>query len=72
MNKIIYYCPECGSEDIEFNNPSTCFQDKIERISLDKLAKPKRKLVSDYITVSLAMREATCSACGYSVEYKEE
>ena len=72
MDKTIYYCPKCGSEDIAFKNLSTCFPDKVNRVSLDELTKPKRKFVSSYITVSLAIREATCSACGYSIEYEED
>jgi len=67
MDKTAYYCPKCGGEDVTFRTISTCFPDRAARVSLDELTKPKRKLISDYVIVSLVVREATCTLCGYSV-----
>ena len=65
MNDLIYYCPKCQSENIEFNeiNPP-----KPIRVSMDDLTKELETTVRNAV-MTVTHYNVICKDCGYAIKY---
>ena len=65
MNDLIYYCPKCQSEDIDFfeiNEPISI------RVSMDDLTKELETTVRNAV-MTVTHYDVICKGCGYVIKY---